>query len=156
MPLFLILLFVPLAEIALFVQVGGAVGLWPTLGLVLATAVAGAELLRREGRAAFERLQSVLAHGGDTAVPLAEGVAVMAGGLLLLTPGFLTDALGLALLVPFTRARLWRLLVSAAGARFFSMQARGPSAGSRAQGAVIEGDYTVLDPGKGPGSRADR
>lgn len=156
MPLFLLLLAVPLAEIALFVQVGGAIGLWPTLGLVLATAVAGAGLLRREGRAAFDRLQTVLSRGGDVAAPLAEGAAVIAGGLLLLTPGFLTDTLGLALLIPFTRARLWRLLLRAAGAKVVTVRTHGPVPQDGAQGATIEGDYTVLDGEKEHGGGARR
>lgn len=154
MPLFLLLLAVPLAEIALFVQVGGAIGLWPTLGLVLATAVAGAALLRREGRAAFDRLQSALARGGDVAAPLGAGAAIMAGGLLLLTPGFLTDALGLALLVPVTRTWLWRLLQRVAGARVVTMRAHGPATEGAERGATIEGDYTVLEPENEDAGRA--
>lgn len=102
MILFLLLLAVPLIEIALFIVVGDAIGLWPTLGIVVVTAIIGSYALRRQGFATMARLRSL--NGPDAAsTVLIEGVLLLAAGLLLLTPGVLTDAIGLALLVPAVR-----------------------------------------------------
>jgi UPF0716 protein FxsA len=92
-------LLVPLIEIALFIQVGGWFGLWPTLGIVVATAVAGPILVRSQGSQALNGFAaaSMIArsHGN-----LAHGAMILFSGALLLTPGFFTDAVGFALLVP--------------------------------------------------------
>ncbi|MFM9043941.1 MAG: FxsA family protein [bacterium] len=94
---------VPIAEIYLIVRVGGLVGLWPTVLLLLASSVAGALLLRRQGRAAMDAFRAALAQGRIPAREAFDGALVIFGGALLLTPGFLTDLLGLLLLLPPTR-----------------------------------------------------
>jgi UPF0716 family protein affecting phage T7 exclusion len=94
---------IPLIEIALFIQVGGLIGLWPTLGIVLLTAVAGSFLMRSQGLATLERLRGSLSRMDDPSEPLAHGAMILFGGALLLTPGFFTDALGLALMLPPVR-----------------------------------------------------
>lgn len=143
MPLFLLLVAVPLIEIALFVQIGGAIGLWPTLAIVLLTAAAGTWLLRREGRVSLARLQMAFETGADPSQPLAQGAAVLAAGLLLLTPGFFTDGLGFVLLVPAGRALILRLLARALSRHVTVV--RQPPGRRPPDDAPIEADYTVLD-----------
>ena len=100
MRLLLILLIVPLIEIALFVQIGGAIGLFGTLAVVVATAVLGAAMLRIQGLAILFDLKRAASDGGDIAGPILHGVMVFSSGLLLLTPGFFTDVVGFLLLFP--------------------------------------------------------
>lgn len=97
---------VPMIEIAVFIQVGGLIGLWPTLALVLLTAILGTSLLRQQGRMALADLQRSFGELRDPAAPLAHGALIVFGGALLLTPGFFTDALGLGLMIPRVRAAL--------------------------------------------------
>ncbi len=106
MPLLLVLLFivVPLVELYVIIQIGQAIGVVPTLFLLLADAVLGAWLLRSQGRAAWVRFNRALAEGRAPAKEVLDGVLVIFGGALLLTPGFLTDIVGLILLIPPTRA----------------------------------------------------
>ena len=102
---------VPLVEIGLFIQVGGAIGMGWTLGLVFATAIAGAALLRQQGRGTLRRAREQLARN---TLPLAEafdGVMLVIAGALLLTPGFLTDAGGGLLLIPLVRHLVRRTVV---------------------------------------------
>ena len=106
MRLFLILLAVPLIEIALFVQIGGAIGLLWTLILVVGTAAAGTILLRGEGLRVLARIRSSAGRGQDIGLSLLHGLFIFASGLLLLTPGFFTDAAGIALLFPSVRTRV--------------------------------------------------
>ncbi len=94
---------VPIAEIYLIVRVGGLIGLWPTVLLLLASSLAGALLLRHQGRAAMDAFRSALDQGRIPAREAFDGALVIFGGALLLTPGFLTDLLGLLLLLPPTR-----------------------------------------------------
>jgi UPF0716 protein FxsA len=106
--LFLLFILVPPIEIALFILIGGRIGLWPTLGIVLLTAVIGASLVSRQGRAEFGRLQAEFAAGQFPAKPLAHGAMILVAGAVLITPGFLTDAVGFALLSPQIREGLRR------------------------------------------------
>lgn len=102
-------------EIAILVKVGGLLGGWATFGLVIATGFAGAALARHQGAAVLQRLRTSLA-GGDPSLALVDGALVLAAGVTLLSPGFLTDATGLLLLVPMIRApvakRLHRYLAA--------------------------------------------
>jgi UPF0716 protein FxsA len=106
--LFLLFTLVPILELALLIQVGRWIGTLPTIGIVLLTALVGAWLARREGVRALRRVQSELAGGQVPGMSLLHGLAVFLGGSLLLTPGVLTDVLGLALLAPPTRTLLIR------------------------------------------------
>jgi UPF0716 protein FxsA len=111
MPL-LVLLFivVPLAELYVIIQVGGAIGVLPTIGLLLLDSLVGSWLLRQQGRAAWRRFNATLAAGRPPATETVDGALIVFGGALLLTPGFLTDVLGLALLLPPSRALVRRTL----------------------------------------------
>lgn len=101
----LILLFVtvPLLELALLLQVGQWIGLGPTVALVVATGFAGAALARQQGLRAFLAVQQELAAGGLPGRSLLDGLSILVGGALLLTPGILTDVLGFSLIVPPSR-----------------------------------------------------
>lgn len=141
MIVFLLLVGVPLVEIALFVTVGGTIGLWPTLFCVLLTAVAGAALFRKQGIGALRRLQAAIDRGEDPAGALADGALLLLSGALLLTPGFFTDAVGLVLLLPSARAALiaWagpRLAARAVVVRAGSAHVRTPGTDG-----PIEADY---------------
>ncbi|HVQ57889.1 MAG TPA: FxsA family protein [Solirubrobacterales bacterium] len=112
MPLLLILLFivVPIAELYVIIQVGQWIGVVPTLILLLADALLGSMLLKHEGRSAWRRFNEALAARRFPGKEVADGVLIVIGGTLLLTPGFITDIFGLFLLVPPTRAIARRVL----------------------------------------------
>ncbi|MGI3210317.1 FxsA family protein [Roseovarius tibetensis] len=98
---------VPLIEIALFIQVGGFIGLWPTLALVVLTALLGTWLLRLQGTLAMAELRRSFSDVEDPSEPLAHGAMILFAGALLLTPGFFTDLVGFALLSPPVRRRIF-------------------------------------------------
>ncbi len=102
----LVLLFivVPIAELYVIIQVGEAIGLWPTLALLLADALLGSFLLKHQGRGAWRRFNKALAQRSFPGREVVDGLLIVVGGTLLLAPGFLTDIVGLFLLIPPTRA----------------------------------------------------
>ncbi|EOX1596986.1 FxsA family protein [Vibrio cholerae] len=114
--MFPILLFlfiaVPVIEIALFIQVGGVLGVWPTIALVLLTAIVGASLVRSQGLQMLLTVQQRLAQGQLPAQQILEGVMLAVAGVLLLTPGFFTDILGMLVLLPAPRAYFAKQLMS--------------------------------------------
>ena len=104
MPVFLIaFIIVPIIEMVVLIEVGGMIGALPTVGLVLLTAVIGAAMLRQQGAATLLRANQRMASGELPAREMAEGLLLAIGGALLLTPGFITDAVGFACLIPSTR-----------------------------------------------------
>lgn len=153
MYLFLAFLLVPIIEIALFIQVGGLIGLWPTLAIVVLTAVLGTVLVRTQGRMALGQLQRSFAELDDPTEPLAHGAMILLSGALLLTPGFFTDAVGFALLVPGVRIAVFRYLKSRVTVTQFQM---GPGPGHQTrgnpfdQGDIIDGEFTEVRPKKDP------
>ena len=106
---FVALLVVPLAEIALIVAVGRVIGGWQTLALLLVESALGAYLVKREGGKTWQALRAALNTGKMPGRELADAALVLIGGTLLLTPGFLTDIVGFFFILPFTRpiTRLW-------------------------------------------------
>lgn len=108
--LFALFIAIPLIEIGLFIQVGGFIGLWPTLLIVLLTAMVGTWLVRQEGARALMDLRQSLNEFSDPTRPLAHGAMILFAGALLLTPGFFTDSVGLALLIPPVRDLVYRQL----------------------------------------------
>jgi UPF0716 protein FxsA len=143
MPIFLMLLGVPLVEIALFVLVGQAIGLWPTLALVVLAAVTGMFLVRVNGLQALMRMRASVEAGEDPVGPLAHGALVVLAGVLLILPGFFTDALGLLLLIPPLRTAL----IARVGARVRVRAATrsSPYGPRRASAHTIEGDFERID-----------
>lgn len=101
---------VPLVEIGLFIQVGGAIGLWPTLLIVLITAILGTVLVRTQGAIALGQLRSSFSDMRDPTEPLVHGAMILFAGALLLTPGFFTDAIGFSLLIPAVRSAAFRAI----------------------------------------------
>jgi UPF0716 protein FxsA len=109
--LFLLFILVPIAELAVIIQVGEAIGLWWTIALLVADSVLGSVLMRSQGRAVWRRFNATLSEGRPPAREVLDGVLVIFGGALLLTPGFITDIFGALFLLPPTRALVRRLLV---------------------------------------------
>jgi UPF0716 protein FxsA len=107
---------VPLIEIGLFIEIGGFIGLWPTLALVVLTAAIGSWQLRAQGLATLARGRQQLDRGQLPTRELFDGFCLVIAGALLLTPGFMTDAFGLALFVPGFRDMLRRYLAGRMGA----------------------------------------
>ena len=150
MPFILLLAFigVPIAEIAGFVVVGREIGLWPTLALVVATAIAGTVLLRSQGLATLRRAEAAMARGEPPAGPMFDAACLLVGGVLLLTPGFLTDALGLALMIPVSRRwigrGLWAALRGRVQVQTWPPQPS-PGDGKGSSGPVIDGAYRDVE-----------
>ena len=107
-----IFLIIPIIEIYLLMQVGGIIGVLPTIGLVVFTAVLGAAMLRTQGLQTYMRFNQSMAEGRVPAAEILEGVALLVGGALLLTPGFFTDAIGFLCLIGFTRRAVIKVLLS--------------------------------------------
>jgi len=141
--LFFVFLAIPLIEIALFIQVGGFIGLWWTLAIVVLTAIIGTWLVRSQGMQTLARLRQRLDTLTDPTEPLADGAMILFSGALLLTPGFFTDAVGFALLVPGVRALIFREL-----RKRITVQSvvSGQGGWSDQQDNVIDAEYTVDDP----------
>ncbi|MEX1233653.1 MAG: FxsA family protein [Roseovarius sp.] len=148
---------VPIIEIALFIQVGGWLGMWPTLAIVLLTAVLGTWLVRTQGALAMSELRGSLSGQSDPTEALAHGAMILVAGVLLLTPGFFTDALGFALLTPpFRRAAFIYLRKRVKVQSFSTGQHAGQASG---QGPTrrpphgpntIEGEYVEVEPDSAP------
>lgn len=148
---------IPMIEIGLFIKVGGAIGLWPTLFVVIATATAGVALLRHQGLSALARLQQSLDRGEMPLETVFEGFCLLAAGALLLTPGFFTDALGFALFMPPVRTLLRRLIASRIQVKSHAHSAHY----TRTSGVILDGEWrdvtemsktTKLPPDNDPGS----
>ena len=110
--LLIIFVFVPVMELYILIEAGRMIGIGATIGLIMLTGVAGAWLARSQGLEILRRIQQETANGQMPAQTLIDGALILVGGLLLLTPGFFTDALGFSFLVPITR-ELWRKGLSA-------------------------------------------
>ena len=140
--LFLLFVVVPLAEIYLLLEIGGIVGAVPTIGLVVLTAVIGAALVRAQGFSTIMRIRGQMNAGEVPAVAIIEGAFLLIAGALLLTPGFLTDAIGFGCLIPPLR----RALI----VRFIETRVVRPHdpfdpAAPRRRGHVIEGKFERED-----------
>jgi UPF0716 protein FxsA len=109
--LFLILIGVPLLEIYVVIEVGRAIGVIPTLALLILDALLGTMLMRSQGRAVWRSARETIGSGRVPGRELMDGALVIAGGALLIAPGFITDALGALLLIPLTRAPIRRLVL---------------------------------------------
>ncbi|MFV2034615.1 MAG: FxsA family protein [Halocynthiibacter sp.] len=154
--LFLIFLAVPLIEIGLFIQVVGAIGLWPTLATVVLTAAFGTWLVRAQGLRALTELRGSFSELRDPTEPLAHGAMILFAGALLLTPGFFTDSVGFLLLVPPIRTAVFRYLRQRVTMRQFSAEARGgqrPDNPHPYDAGVIDAEYEDVTPEKRPTRR---
>lgn len=138
-----LLLVWPLVEIALFVTVGSAIGLWATLAIVIGTGVLGVWLIRRQGLRAGDGFRQAMAARRDPGASIAETVLTMGSGVLLLLPGFLTDVLGGLLLIPAVRRWAAAALARRAGSSRV-VWTGGP--GARPSHDVIDGTWEELPP----------
>ncbi|WP_147109826.1 FxsA family protein [Tateyamaria sp. syn59] len=139
--LFLAFLLVPLIEIALFIQIGGAIGLGWTLLIVVITAVLGTMLVRAQGMQALGQVKSSFNQMRDPSEALAHGAMILFSGALLLTPGFFTDAVGFALLVPGVRLAVFHWARSRVKVATFTTH------GARqADPNTVDGEFTEVDP----------
>ncbi len=179
MALVLLLIFigVPILEIAVFIKAGGLIGLWPTLAIVVLTAIAGSALLRYQGLATLAKARQSLAEDRLPLAELFDGLCLFLAGVLLLTPGFVTDAVGFLLFLPPVRLalRLWlmkRLMDSDGiwinGRRVDPRGDGGPhrNGGQSTGPTIIEGEFEEVEEGRddtqdpsegsGPGSQGSR
>lgn len=147
----------PIVEIAVFIQVGEQIGLWPTLAIVIATAIAGTWLLRTQGLATLARAQESLARQEFPLEEVFDGLCLLFAGALLLTPGFVTDSIGLALFIPPVRRLLQhmmrRWLAKSPNAAFFvngenmsQPDAQQPPRQSNSGGPTIDGEWEEIRP----------
>lgn len=139
--LFLAFLLVPLIEIALFIQVGGAIGLGWTLLIVITTAILGTVLVRAQGLQALNNVRTSFNQMRDPSEALAHGAMILFSGALLLTPGFFTDAVGFALLVPGVRLAVFKWARARITVTSFSNHPRDPY-----QSDIVDGEYTEVSP----------
>jgi UPF0716 protein FxsA len=138
---------VPIAELYVIIQVGGAIGVGPTIAILILDGFLGAFLLRQQGRAAWVRFNRALAESRIPHKEVLDGVLIIFGGALLLTPGFLTDVLGLILLIPPTRAIIRALMARIVRGRLSA----GPRAATWGYGRVRQRGARRRP---GPGGRA--
>jgi UPF0716 protein FxsA len=131
--LIVIFVVVPIVELWVIIQIGGEIGVWPTIALLILDAVLGTILLRSQGRAAWRRFNEALAERRPPAAEVFDGAMIILGGAFLLTPGFLTDVIGLFLLIPPTRAIVRRFAGRIAKNNFY---VRVAGWGSAAAGAA--------------------
>ena len=134
----LLLLLIPLAEIGTFIVVGGEIGVFWTLAMVFATAVLGTILLRVQGLGLMNKIQREMAEGRVPGRELVHGVMIMIAGVLLLTPGFITDTIGFLLFVPAIRDAGWRLVKN----RISQVSVNGFAQGGFAQGGFTESNFS--------------
>lgn len=151
--LFVAFVAIPIIEIALFIQVGGWIGLWPTLAMVVLTTVFGILLLKANGRLTLMTLQRSFSELDDPTEPLVHGAMILIAGVLLLIPGFFTDGIGIALLVPGIRTAVYRFLRARISVAHFEARrqdpfdTRGPTP---YRPDIIDGEFHEIDPDKKP------
>jgi UPF0716 protein FxsA len=141
--LILLFILVPIAELAVIIQVGQAIGVWWTIGLLLADSILGSWLMRHQGRVAWRRFNEALQAGRVPGREVLDGALVIFGGALLLTPGFITDVLGLVLLVPPSRVLVRRVLARRLANRVVVSGGRAPRPRSEFD---VEGTAVDVDP----------
>ena len=148
--LFALFIAVPLIEIALFIQVGGIIGLGWTLLIVVVTAVLGTWLVRAQGLRALADVQKSFSNLNDPTEHLAHGAMILFSGALLLTPGFFTDAFGFLLLVPAFRLAVFKYARSRVKVQSFSMGGQQRRQPENPKDTVIDGDFEEVTPPKTP------
>ncbi|MCK5525253.1 MAG: FxsA family protein [Thiomargarita sp.] len=142
--LLLIFILIPILEIYLLITVSHSIGGWETILLVILTAILGTYLLRTQGLATLQRVQNTLQQGKVPTIAFFEGVFIFVGGILLLTPGFFTDALGFICLIPILRKLIIYLLIKRfqvkATDAYYDKQTNPHHSKQRAK-TIIDGEY---------------
>ena len=145
--LFLLFIVVPIVEIVLFIKIGSLLGLWLTILVVVLTAIVGTNLVRSQGLIAIKQVQSSFLQGQDIARSLINGTLILIAGVLLLTPGFFTDFIGITFLIPMTR-NMWISYGIKHLPGFVFINSNNNSKNNphfKEKNDVIDGDYTDLD-----------
>jgi UPF0716 protein FxsA len=170
MALILLALFIgiPLLEVAVFIQVGGVLGVWPTIAIVLGTAFLGASLLRLQGLQTWRRAEEAMRRGEPPVAEMLDGVFLFIAALLMVTPGLFTDAIGILFLIPPVRRAIGRYAARrlAESSRFHvhtsgmggmgGMGPGGPARPPKGPGPVIEGEAEEIgEEPRGSGSERD-
>lgn len=148
------LLIVPVVEIGAFIAIGGKIGIAPTLLMILVTAVIGSLLLRIQGLSLLNKIQTEIANGKMPGRELGDGAMIVVAGILLLTPGFVTDTIGFLLFVPFVRGVIWRFVASRitvsvpGGGTFTNKHYEDPREDMTGDGPVIDLDEDEYETGE--------
>jgi len=153
---YLLILFIamPIIEIGVLIRVGGWLGLWTTLAIVILTAVAGTWMLRQQSTSTLMQAQQRLQAGQLPAEQIFEGLLLLVGGVLLLTPGFVTDAVGFACLIPWSRRWLAGQISKRASGGAMTWTTYGPNQGARPaeprpqrtnSDDIVDGDFREID-----------
>jgi UPF0716 protein FxsA len=138
--LFTLFIVVPLIEIYVLIQVGQVIGAWWTILLLVADSILGSWLIKREGGRAWRALRSALDSGRMPARELADGALILIGGTLMLTPGFVTDAFGILLILPVTRPFFRGLLAQLVARRVVVLGNTTRPGPSGSGGSVVQGE----------------
>jgi UPF0716 protein FxsA len=147
LPLVLLFIAVPIAEHAVIIQVGQAIGVWWTIALLIADSLLGAWLMRHQGRTVWRRFNDTVQAGRVPAREVLDGTLVIFGGALLVAPGFITDILGLVLLVPPTRALVRAILSRRLTHRMVASATRPYGGGAHdVEGTAVDIDVEPLEP----------
>ncbi|MAV01375.1 MAG: FxsA [Rhodobacteraceae bacterium] len=145
--LFLLFIVIPIVEIVLFIKIGSLLGLWLTILVVVLTAIVGTNLVKSQGLNAIKEVQSSFLQGQDIARSLINGTLILIAGVLLLTPGFFTDFIGITFLIPMTR-NMWISYGIKHFPGFVFINSNNNSKNNphfKEKNDVIDGDYTDLD-----------
>lgn len=161
LPFSLLLLALPLIEIAVFVLVGSHIGVLPTIGLVVLSGIAGGILLRIQGFGILSRIRQQIEADRDPGRELAHGVMVLLAGILLLIPGFVTDILGILLFIPAIRDLGWylvrdRIQIVGGFGRGFGASPRADGRGDRKTIDLDEDEYSKEQDKTHPWRRLDK
>lgn len=143
--LFTMFIIVPIVEIYVIIQVGQVIGAWWTVLLLVVDSIFGAWLIKHEGGRAWRGLREALEDGRMPATELADGALILVGGTLMLAPGFVTDAFGILLILPFTRPLFRRLLAAIVASRITVLDVKRPGPQSPGQGPVVRGEVVDDD-----------
>ena len=153
MLLLLLFIGIPLLEITLFIQVGGAIGLGWALAIVIITAILGAAMVRAQGAQAMMNLRGSFSELQDPTENLAHGAMILFSGALLLTPGFFTDFIGFALLIPAVRTAVYKRVREKVNVQSFQMGPDDqPKPRAQRPDGVIDGEFEEVDPDNPPHS----
>jgi UPF0716 protein FxsA len=145
LPLVLLFIAVPLAELAVLIQVGEAIGVWWTIALLVADSILGWWLMRHQGRAAWRRFNEAMQAGRVPTREVLDGALVIFGGALLLTPGFITDILGLILLIPPSRAVVRAVLARRIAHRMVTVATPRPRGDYDVEGTAADVDPDQIE-----------
>ena len=143
--LFLLFFLIPLIEIYILIQVGSVIGAALTIFSVVFTAVLGAYLIRRQGFKTFSRFQGKLQTGEIPAEEIVDGFCLLIAGAFLMTPGFFTDAMGFALLIPPLRALIYKRISNSARVHVMAGQPGNRTSSTQTNQRPLEAEYKQVD-----------